>query len=151
MPKTYKPFSVLDEIRRLESPEHMKYLAGIIRTLEIRTGHDKIVEAWRERMEAFGIDLDLGVPEAVLAQKPNLRGMSFEDAAGIIAEEVSAMSAEEVKAYIKEHGLEHLVAPERMEALLNEALKRAGKGGGLVRLIWDKEQAEKGEGGDTTE
>jgi hypothetical protein len=138
MPKTYKPFSVLDEIRRIESPEHMRYLAGIIRNLEIRTGHDKIVEAWRERMEAFGIDLDLGVPEAVLAQKPNLRGMSLLDAAAVIAEEVKAMTDEEVHAYIKEHGLEHLVAPDRIEALFRAALAKRG----ILGLVWDKDKAE---------
>ncbi len=42
-----------------------------------------------------------------------------------IADEVIAMSDAEVDAYIEEHGLQELVAPERVEKLLREAMTAA--------------------------
>jgi hypothetical protein len=38
-----------------------------------------------------------------------------------IAEEVLAMSDEEIDEYIKEHGLEELAKPERLEQILKDA------------------------------
>jgi hypothetical protein len=54
----------------------------------------------------------------------------FLEEAEEIGRQVAAMSDEEVAAYIKEHGLEELVKPERVEALIKEAMitVRAGKG-----------------------
>lgn len=39
-----------------------------------------------------------------------------------IAEEVLAMSDEEVQAYLVEHGLEYLVTPERVDKALKDAM-----------------------------
>lgn len=57
---------------------------------------------------------------------PRREGMTpeerkFVDRAERIAREIGAMSDEEKSAHLKEHGLEHLVTPERIDEILRQA------------------------------
>jgi hypothetical protein len=50
---------------------------------------------------------------------------AFIEKAEQIAREVAAMSSDEVANYIADHNLQHLVAPERIEAILAKAIENA--------------------------
>lgn len=64
----------------------------------------------------------------------------FLDSSERIAEEVAAWSDEEVAAYLKENDLEHLVTPERIEALLAAATGDTQKAAAKLVVVWDRDK-----------
>jgi len=144
-----KPFhvSIVDAIKQARDAHELSILAALINHTKIPMNHDTIVEAWNAKLAELGHAVTFSIVESVMAQKPDRSRMNPEERfmaeADDIVQEVFEMSDEDVQAYIKEHGLEDMVAPERIDQLLEEAMEKVRKDprkAARFMVVWDRDK-----------
>ncbi len=69
MPKIPFHESIIDLINALNNPDKVGPLAVFLRITVIPKDHDKIIEAWTEKMKQLELKDDFGVSASISAQK----------------------------------------------------------------------------------
>jgi hypothetical protein len=144
-----KPFhvSIVEVIRQAREAYELSILANLINQTEISRNYDAIIEAWDAKVAELGHKVLFGIAESVMAQKPDRSYMSLEELRMAEAEDVANefldMSDDDVAGYLKEHGLEDLVSPDRVDALLEKAMetvRQDPRKAARLLLIWDRDK-----------